>query len=546
MSMIVNASRFVLFGPKMDARVTLVNVAKRQGINMVRGAFGMPPVNGPTLWDWIVAKAQELWAMLTGRHPNALPLPDDLPVSLFNVVNDTLKNRGGLYDKNLGLPNYWVSPRNATSTPFFWSLVIDYSSQADPAKVSGFEMALEDQLTKAGFDYNVRIQKRPLRLEIDKPSPPTITLAELWPKVAEYRTNDRWGVLGLAYMGGESTTLSMTFAGEDFSAFIAGRPGSGKTQLSMAILLSLAYTNSPAYLTMIIVDPKAVDFQPFNRLPHLALPVVNNPLQAADVVQALCDEMDRRTACAARGDKSFFKNTLLLYVDELADLYMSLPKVDGDRLASNFQRLCQKGRGVGFIILGSTQRVYDVPDALHGKLNARFAGKARNAGDSVAISGQAGTTTHKLPGKGSFELYCSDQEGLRLQAPFVAASDRDDYDKQLAPFFADIDARWQGMTPGWTPPARPVDRVDDQNEQPVVPPASDQGDEQPVDQDSVTKIEIDARIWQRMTQAQTDGNLTGNLVRKLYQEVLGKGISGSKAKEILDAFTNATQDAMAN
>ena len=41
MSLIINASRFLLFGPKLDARITLANVAKRKGLNLVRGVFGM-------------------------------------------------------------------------------------------------------------------------------------------------------------------------------------------------------------------------------------------------------------------------------------------------------------------------------------------------------------------------------------------------------------------------------------------------------------------------------------------------------------------------
>lgn len=548
MSMIINASRFLLFGPKLDSRVTLRNVATNKAVNVARGAFGLPPVKGPSLWDWLIEQGKKLWALLTGRHPDALPLPEDLPVSLFNTINETLKNRGGLHDKDLGLPNFWCSPTRATSTPFFWSLVVDYSSAADPAKVQGFEMALEDQLTKAGFDFNVRIQRRPLRIEVDKPSPPTISLAELWPQVATYKQNARWAVLGLAYMSGESTTLSISLEGEDFSGFIAGSPGSGKTQLSMSILLSLAYTNSPDNLSMVLIDPKAIDFRPFNALPHLAMPVINEPVQAAETIAALCDEMDVRTAKAARGDNSFFAHSICLYVDELADLAMSLPDNQAQTLTNNIQRLGQKGRGVGFIVLGATQRVYDIPASMHSKLNARIVGKMRTAGDSVAASGVPGTTTNKLPGRGSFELYCSDQQGLRIQAPFVAASDKPGYEAKLKPFFADISSRWQGIAPGWAP-SKPTDQA------PAAPVAqeatgtTDQADQvadaQPVDQDEpVTKIEIDARIWQRMTQAYADGKLSGNMVRKFYQEVLEKSISGTKAKEILDAFTDAMQDAV--
>ena len=543
MSLITNSARFLLFGPKLDARITLRAVATRKALNMARGAFGMPPLNGPGFLDWLIHQAKLLWALLTGRHPDALPLPADLPVALFHTVNETLKNRGGLADKNLGLPNFWISPKGATSTPFFWSLVVDYASAADPGKLASFEMAIEDGITRAGYDYNIRIQRRPLRLEIDKPTPPTITLAELWPIVATYPQNARWAVLGLAYMGGESTTLSMAFEGEDFSAFIAGRPGSGKTQLSMAVLLSLALTNSPDNLSMVIVDPKAVDFRPFNSLPHLALPVINEPVRAAEVIQWLCDELDRRTACAARGDNSFFKHTVLLYIDELADLYMSLPSDQAEQFVKNFQRLGQKGRGVGFVVIGATQRVFDIPDALHGKLNARFAGKARNAGDSVAISGVPGTTTNRLPGRGSFELYCSDQTGLRLQAPFVAASDKPGYEAKLKPFFTDIRARWGDSTPGWMPPGRQTDQADPQpptqdaaptSDQPTAPPTVDQATEQA----AAPAPTIDPALLAELREEyQTDPDaFSVRTVRRVWALLYKREVNHSRAKPIFDTF----------
>lgn len=539
MSMIINASRFLLFGPKLDARITLANVAKRKALNVARGAFGMPPLNGPGFIDWLIHQAKMLWALVTGRHPDALPLPDDLPVALFTTINDTLKNRGGLADKDLGLPHYWCSPTRATSTPFFWSLVVDYSAQADPGKLAGFEMAIEDQLTKNGYDFNVRVQRRPLRLEIDKPTPPTITLAELWPTVATYPQNARWAVLGLAYMGGESTTLSISLDGEDFSAFIAGSPGSGKTQLAMSILLSLALTNSPASLSMIIIDPKAVDFRPFNALPHLALPVVTEPTYAAEVIQWLCDEMDRRTAQAARGDNSFFRHTVLLYVDELADLAMSLPDAQAKALTADIQRLGQKGRGVGFVIIGATQRVYDIDASMHSKLNARVVGKMRTAGDSVAASGLPGTTTNRLPGRGSFELYCSDQTGLRIQAPFVAASDKTGYEQKLRPFFADIRARWGDSTPGWLPPGRQNDQAAPQPPTQDAAPTSDQPTAPPtVDQATAPAPTIDPALLAELREeyANDPDAFSVRTVRRVWALLYHREVNHARAKPVFDTF----------
>lgn len=545
MSMITNSARFLLFGPKLGAEITLRSIATRKATNLVRGAFGMPPSQGPGFTDWLWHELKKLWANLFGVAAGP-GLPDDMPVALFKAVDTTLRNRGGLANRELDTPNYWLDQAGATSTPFFWSLVVEYAPTADPAKVASFEMALEDAITRAGFDYNVRIQRRPLRIEIDKPAPPTITLAELWPVVTDYPQNIRQSVLGLAYMNGDSTTLGMTLEGEDFSAFIAASSGGGKTQLAMSILLSLAMANSPSSLTMIIIDPKAIDFRPFNALPHLAGSVLNEPVRAAEVVQMLCDEMDRRTAQAGRGDNSFFAHSILLYIDELADLVMSLPDAQALSLANNIQRLGQKGRGVGFVLICCTQRVYDVPANAHTKLNVRIVGKMRTAGDSVAASGLPGTTTNKLPGRGSFELYCSDQTGLRIQAPFVASSDKPGYENALSPFFNDILQRWQGIDSGW----KPVGMAQNVGADTITPvaPRMDQDTLQNIREDSlndkseVEKIEIDARIWQRMIDVYKTGEkLTGNFVRRLHQEILNKSISGSKARVILEAFLDAQQ-----
>jgi len=544
MSMITNSARFLLFGPKVDASVKLSAIVKRKGANVVRGAFGMPPSQGPGFTDWLWHVLKEAWASLWGVSNQAPCLPDDMPVALFKTIDTTLRNRGGLASRELDAPNYWLTVTGATSTPFFWSMVIEYASQADPAKVQGFEMALEDAITRAGYDYNVRIQRRPLRIEIDKPKPPTISLAELWPSVVDYPQNIRQCVLGLAYISGNSTVLNMTMEGEDFSTFIAGSPGSGKTQLSMSILLSLAMTNSPSNLTMIIIDPKAVDFRPFNALPHLAGSILTEPVRAAEVVQMLCDEMDKRTAQAARGDNSFFAHSILLYIDELADLVMSLPDAQAQALTSNVQRLGQKGRGCGFVVIGATQRVYDIPASMHSKLNARIVGKMRTAGDSVAASGLPGTTTNKLPGRGSFELYCSDQTGLRIQAPFVAASDKPGYEKALAPFFDDINARWNGTNAGWTPTERrqviepTIDAM-----LPVETPT--EALEAPQAIEEATGPAIDPVLVEALTDEYKDDPTAFRqiTVRRVYSYLnAGKRMNAAKEKMIFDWFmqTHAT------
>lgn len=539
MSMTIkNVSRFLLFGAKLDAKVSLENVMKRKAANAARGMIGQSPQSGPGLRDWLwqVVKdaVLELWRDMFGGGKQGPRLPDDLPLKLYEAIDATLRNRGGMADKELKLPYFWVNETGCTSTPFFWSMIVEYATAADPGKVEGYEMALEDAITRAGYDYNVRIQRRPLRIEIDKPTPPTVTLAELWPQIEGMHHNARWCVLGITYSSGRTSTLFMTLDGEDFSMFIAGSPGSGKTQLSMAIMLSLAMTNSPSSLSMVVIDPKAIDWRPYNALPHLALPVVNEPTQAAEVIGWLCDEMDLRTRRAARGDTGFLAHSICLYVDELSDLIASLPDEQADSLVKNIQRLGQKGRGVGFVVIGATQRVFDIPAIAHSKLNARVVGKMRNAGDSVAASGIPGTTTNKLPGRGSFELYSSDQQGCRIQAPFVAASDKPGYEDALQPFFDAIRARWQNQRPAWRTPERRDDPVVNLYEAPEqsTEPGSNGRSKRGTDPLSNVEFvrELTARYW---------FNPSAFVIRTLrdeYEDFFGVGISGNKAKAIFEKF----------
>ena len=523
MSMVVNLSRFVLFGPQLS-EISLRSALTRSALNTGRRFLGLPPVGGPGLWQWLVAQAKRWWSELWGYHGDRLPIPLDLPERLFATVDGVLKARGGT-DKATDAPNFWANARSTVSSPFFWSIPVDYNPHTDPQKVYGFELALEDQLARAGYDYNVRIQSKPMRIEIDKPKPPAVSLAELWPQVATWKADERSALLGLAWVRGQTTTLAMHMAGEDFSAFIAGSPGSGKTQLSMTMLLTLAYSNSPTSLSMVIIDPKAVDFRPFAGLPHLARPVINEPTQAAEVIQSLVEEMDNRTRSAAKGDVSFLRHSILLYVDELSDLLNSLPGDQSEALALNLQRLAQKGRGVGFVVIAATQRVYDVPASAHTKLNARIVGKMRNANDSVSASGVPGTQTNRLPGRGSFELYCSDQQGLRIQSPFVAASDKPDYERQIQRFINDICERWQSHQPGWGANGQQ-------------PAASSQQPTESAEPDVIT-IPAELYQWMFQTGSANPNAISQRQVRKRHQELYGVDPGSSKAKLFLEGFLNS-------
>lgn len=451
MGLLINASRFVLFGLNNTSQaVTLAAIAKRKAINIGRRIIGLPPNPGPGWWDWLKAQWQKFLQYTFGHAEKSLPIPADMPVALFVAIDSTLRDRGGA-DRNTGAPNYWANARQTVSSPFFWSVQVDFVPNADPKKISEFEEAIEERISRAGYDYNIRPKLKPTRIEIDKPKPPPFTLAEAWPAVAKLPTDRLTALVGLTWKNQQSALLTIDMTGEDFSAFIVGKSGSGKTQESSAWLLSMAYTNSPDKLSMIIIDPKAVDFRPFALLPHLAMPVITDSQQALSVLVSLVAEMDNRTQRAARGDMEFLAHSILVYVDEMADFLASLDSDDKEKVVWCVQRLSQKGRGVGFVIIEATQRVYAIPANAHSLLNVRCVGPTQNASDSVAATGRPGTTTNKLPGRGSFEIYSSDLNGQRVQGAFVADAQMPDYAAKINRFIADINTRWAGQRPYWQP-----------------------------------------------------------------------------------------------
>ena len=171
---------------------------------------------------------------------------------------------------------------------------------------------------------------------------------------------------------------------------------------------------------------------------------------------------------------------------------------------------------------------------MHSKLNARIVGKMRSAGDSVAASGIPGTTTNRLPGRGSFELYCSDQTGLRIQAPFVASSDKPGYEKALQPFFADIRQRWADDRPGWAPPMaiERVGRVEAVKLNAVA-------QETPEEPQEDTGPAIDPALLAELREEyQHDPEaFSVRTVRRCWALVYQKEISHSRAKPIFEIFT---------
>lgn len=463
------------------------------------------------LIDWWIEKSIREW--LTGPiEPDRLPA--GLPARIYETVDKIVLYRGGLLDKEREEPAFWTERSKCSVTPFSYVIPVYYQLAADPKKVASWEEALEDQLAAAGYDLNVRVALRPLRIEIDKDRPPVITLADHWSEIAKLPTNESLCVPGVALQSGELALLQYALVNDQLSNRVVGSPGSGKTQLTLGMILTLCYLNSPQYLSLIIIDPKVVDWLPLANLPHLSAPIAKSAVQGLVLLEHLVDEMDNRMRQAEHGLKVAQMRPVIVYIDEMADLLSSLPKAQQERVVTAVQRLTQTGRGLRIGIIGATQRIFELPAPMYSKMNGKFVGKTANAGDGAAAAGESGVQTHKLPGKGAFELYPAN---IRLQGFFVADPDRDDYADQLGRFAGNILTRWVGQRPHWQPH--------------MVEPATGNADGGDSGQEEIAQVDPFLETALAAYLADPNG-FTKRELRRLHKEDRGTEISGDTASKL--------------
>ncbi len=147
---------------------------------------------------------------------------------------------------------------------------------------------------------------------------------------------------------------------------IAGTTGSGKSVCLNSLILSILYKARPDEVKLMMIDPKAVEMKVYNGIPHLLVPVVNDPRKAAGALGWAVSEMLRRYQLLseydvrnlegynelADKDESMQKlPQIVIFIDELADLMMAAPKEVEDYIC----RLAQMARAAGMHLVIATQ-----------------------------------------------------------------------------------------------------------------------------------------------------------------------------------------------
>lgn len=248
---------------------------------------------------------------------------------------------------------------------------------------------------------------------------------------------------------------------------VAGATGAGKSVGLNVMLTSLLYRRTPEEMRLLLIDPKVVELAPFDKIPHMLLPVVTDMKQAATALKWAVDEMERRyqlfadagtknigtyNAWAKRVERGEARNPLpkqviakdfngfedavkpeegeegtqplpeklphlVIVVDEFADLMMQ----QGKEVETAIARLAQKARAAGMHVILATQR--PSVDVITGMIKANFptriAFRVAQKIDSRTILDEQGA--EHLLGKGDMLVKLNGtNDTRRVQCPFLS------------------------------------------------------------------------------------------------------------------------------
>jgi S-DNA-T family DNA segregation ATPase FtsK/SpoIIIE len=316
-------------------------------------------------------------------------------------------------------------------------------------------------------------------------------------------------------------------------ALIAGTTGSGKSGSVNAILSSILLHASPNEVRLVLVDPKRVELNHYEKIPHLLTPVVTSPRLAANVLNNLIAEMESRYGVMEKARSRNLSELnrvreregeaplphILCVIDELADLMMVAPAEVEDAII----RLAQKSRAVGIHLLLATQRPSTdiITGTIKVNIPARIAFAVSSQVDSRVILDQGGAET--LLGQGDMLFRPAGTSKMqRIQGAFITEAEiakiTDHWSDQGEPDFA------EELLEAAQPPADESGGGDDFD--PDSDDLLDQAAQLVVESDTASVSMIQRRLRVGYTRA-------GRLIDMLERRGIISGYEGSKPRQVL-------------
>ncbi|HAR71972.1 MAG TPA: DNA translocase FtsK, partial [Flavobacteriaceae bacterium] len=214
---------------------------------------------------------------------------------------------------------------------------------------------------------------------------------------------------------------------------VAGATGSGKSVCINSLIMSILYKARPDEVKLILIDPKVVELNIYNGIPHLLIPVVTDPRKASNALNWAVSEMTTRYKIFAQNsvrdifsfnDKMLKENRLeekmpqiVIIIDELADLMQVAP----GEVEECITRIAQLARACGIHLVIATQRpsVDVITGTIKANIPSRIAFAVSSYIDSRTILDASGA--EKLLGKGDMLYHPMGMpKPIRIQGTFIS------------------------------------------------------------------------------------------------------------------------------
>ncbi|MBI4838214.1 MAG: DNA translocase FtsK [Nitrospirae bacterium] len=212
---------------------------------------------------------------------------------------------------------------------------------------------------------------------------------------------------------------------------VAGATGSGKSVAINSMVLSLLYRAKPSELKLLMIDPKMLELPVYDAIPHLMLPVITSPKDAAESLKKVVLEMERRymilSETGARNIEAYNKKVkstagaetlpyLVIFIDELADLML----VSAHEVEDSIARLAQMARAAGIHLILATHRpsVDVITGVIKANFSSRISFQVSSKLDSRIILDTYGA--ERLLGKGDMLFMSAGSRTVRVHGAYVS------------------------------------------------------------------------------------------------------------------------------
>ncbi|MGD8191087.1 DNA translocase FtsK 4TM domain-containing protein [Brevibacillus ginsengisoli] len=299
-------------------------------------------------------------------------------------------------------------------------------------------VSLTDDLALALAAKDIRIEapipgKSAIGIEVPNSEVAVVTLREVL-EAPNYQDASARLTVGLGRdISGEPIVADLTKMPH---LLVAGATGSGKSVCINGIITSILFKAKPTEVKLMMIDPKMVELNVYNGIPHLLAPVVTDPRRASIALKKVVAEMERRYNLFAKngarniemynqwvrdqaetGNKHSLLPYIVVIVDELADLMMVAPGEVEDAIC----RLAQMARAAGIHLIIATQRpsVDVITGVIKANIPSRIAFGVSSMADSRTILDMGGA--EKLLGRGDMlYLPMGASKPTRIQGAFVS------------------------------------------------------------------------------------------------------------------------------